>query len=387
MIRIDEIYLNVFWSYFQKKLPRTRLFFLDPFGCTSLENVVGLSNLGHDVNYIFFQDQEPIHLDVHKPMLNHVIRRNVDVIENHRLAEQRGGNTFHGEPRHETIAQGFVTSERDSEFVEEVCRTFGWKSYYYFFHGWAALDWFRGYDRAFSITPADQRTIKNSFISPNRIIGGRRQHRVLLMYHLLKHGINRALISFPKECPQEHVSVNDICLQHLAKYPDIQTVFSQAQLPWDFPKESGHPMKSYQLDLFEECSESLAYVVTETVFNGRRLHLTEKTFKPICMQMPFVLVSTAGSLRYLRDYGFRTFSDFWDESYDDEHDDDRRLEKIAQLLEYIDSMSLLELNKMHQAMLPVIRHNYEHFYQGGFADILWKELVDMLEEIERDHRQ
>ena len=55
-------------------------------------------------------------------------------------------------------------------------------------------------------------------------------------------------------------------------------------------------MQSNQLSLFEQSAESLLYLVTETVASGRRQHLTEKTFKPICLQMPFIIVGCAGSL-------------------------------------------------------------------------------------------
>ena len=75
-------------------------------------------------------------------------------------------------------------------------------------------------------------------------------------------------------------------------------------------------MHSCWLSLFDLCEQSAVHVVTETVFDGKRNHLTEKTFKPICLRMPFVLLSTAHSLQYLRSYGFKTFSSLWDESYD-----------------------------------------------------------------------
>ena len=43
---------------------------------------------------------------------------------------------------------------------------------------------------------------------------------------------------------------------------------------------------------------------------------------------PFVMVSKKGTLKYLRDIGFKTFGDFWDESYDDEEDDNKNEKNI-----------------------------------------------------------
>ena len=143
-------------------------------------------------------------------------------------------------------------------------------------------------------------------------------------------------------------------------------------------------MHSCWLSLFDECQESLLYHVSETVFFGRKNHLTEKTFKPIAMGMPFVITGTQGSLAYLREYGFKTFGDVWDESYDDEKDDFKRLEKIANLLKELDSKTREEKQEIFNRCIPVIKHNWNHFYRGAFADVLWQELTTMMDSI-RDH--
>ena len=358
MIRVDELYNNTFWPYIKENIPLTRLFFCDPPGRSDPD---ALFNFGHDVtesNYILLHDQEPIHLDIHKSLFDDVVRRNSDL------------NHWDG-ATHKAI----ITSESDSEFVDQVCSQYNWRSFYYFFHGWAAMDWYRGYDKTYLMPDPLQRKIKHSFVSANRIIGGRRNHRIILMYLLLKNKITNALISFPRICPAENIDVIDLAA-HLD--PAMVPVFKQADLPWHFSGETDHPMHSCWLSLFQENSQSLAHVITETVFSGRRHHLTEKTFKPICLRMPFVMVSAAGSLQYLKRYGFRTFSDIWDESYDDETDDGRRLEKISHLLKDLDDQSPQELQKIYQSTIPILEHNFQHFYGGAFETILWQELQSML---------
>jgi hypothetical protein len=207
------------------------------------------------------------------------------------------------------------------------------------------------------------------------------------MYQLLKQKVKNGLISFPLVCPAEQQSVV-VLSQHLDnQYPDISNTLNSAGLPWNMPGESGHPMHSCWLSLFEENASSLIHVVTETAYFGRKWHLTEKTFKPICLQMPFVLVATAGSLEYLRSYGFKTFNTLWDESYDLETDDHQRLERIAQLLKQFDSMSVAEQQQLHQAAWPIVQHNFEHFYSGAFEKILWQEFSSMLEQIKQDFDQ
>lgn len=351
MIRIDEIYNHTFWPFIQKHIPLTRMFYCDPPGSSQPENLFNEQVNNQQLNYTFFHDQEPIHLDIHKKLFDDVQRRNADIPGRRRA---------------------IVTSERDSEYVEQVCSTYGWQPYYYFFHGWAALDWYRGYDRSFLISNPSQRTITKSFVNPNRIIGGKRKHRVDLMHLLLQRNIENSHTSFPEICPAEGTHISEIA------NAEQQPLFSAANLPWNFKNETDHPMHSCWLSLFDQCSESLAYVVTETVHKGRRHHLTEKTFKPICLAMPFVLVSTAGSLEYLRSYGFKTFSSIWDESYDTETDDSKRLVKVADLLKQLDSMSIDAKQDLFNQALPIIQHNYNHFYNGAFESILWRELMGML---------
>jgi hypothetical protein len=154
-------------------------------------------------------------------------------------------------------------------------------------------------------------------------------------------------------------------------------------LPINFANEIDHPMQSCWLDLFDQSAESLLYLVTETVATGRRHHLTEKTFKPIALGMPFIIVGTQGSLKYLRSYGFKTFDDLWDESYDDEPDDHKRIEKIAEVLKLLESLGE-DRQAIFDTAWPIIEHNWNHFYGGGFEQILWQELKDMLNALEFD---
>ena len=136
-------------------------------------------------------------------------------------------------------------------------------------------------------------------------------------------------------------------------------------------------MTSCWLTNFNEATDSLVYVPTETVYFGRRLHITEKTFKAIALEMPFVLVAPAHSLEYMRRYGFKTFADVFDESYDEEENDILRIEKVIKLLKELDNLSVKERQQIHRACVPIVEYNFEHFYGTGFEDILWTELMEM----------
>ena len=362
MVRIDEIYNNTFWPWIRRNRPGQRMFMCDPFGRSDPDSVMNFGSEDvHEYNYIFFFDQEPIHLNIHMATFDEVLRRNADV----------------------TGAQGAIcTSERDSDNVDALCAQYGWKSYYYFFHGWAALDWYRGYDKTFLIKPIAERAPTRTFLAPNRIIAGERKHRLEMLYHIFKNGMTDNHISCPAVCPVENISIVDAAKPLVAQYPDIQDVFAAQQLPINFEGETDHPMHSCWLSLFDQAADSLLYLVTETVATGRRHHITEKTFKPIAMGMPFVLVATSGSLEYLRSYGFKTFGHIWDESYDAIQDDHERIAAVASLLQTLCDLSVTERLALWQICRETIEHNWNHFYNGGFERILWAELQAMLNGIE-----
>ena len=368
-----------------KNRPGIREFFCEPFGRSDPDSIM---NYGRDDayehNYIFFFDQEPIHLNIHTATFEQVVKLNKDIHSNCYWERNNGSYQLIGKiPRPlDFVSPGYlVTSEQDSENVEIVCKKFSWKPLYYFFHGWAALDWYRGYNKTFLIHPIQERTITKTFIAPNRIVAGERQHRLEMLYYIFKNDMVDNHISCPDTCPAENISIHHAVKPLATKYPDIESVFAAQTLPINFKDETDHPMHSCWLSLFDQSAESLLYLVTETVATGRRHHLTEKTFKPIALGMPFVIVGTKGSLEYLRSYGFKTFGHIWDESYD-QADDSVRIQRIASLIKSLDELPTDAKQDLFDAAHEVVEHNWNHFYNGGFEAVLWEELTEMLNGIE-----
>jgi hypothetical protein len=371
MIRIDEIYENTFLPWVRKNLPATSIFYCDPFGRSDPDSIMcrGLNNSDKENNAVFFFDQEPIQPSIHLPTFQSFNSRNVHKSEKNKF---------------------LVASETNSDNLDYICKAYGLQPFYYFFHGWAALDWYRGYDRTFLITPPEKRQIKKTLFSANRIIGGERSHRVLQLYYFQIYNLMHNHISAPLTCPVENKHIVDIAKFYQHRYPDgfdfpettntggiVETV-SNMDLPRLFPGENTQRMSSCWLDQFDLCAESMIYHVSETVFFGRRQHLTEKTFKPIAMGMPFVMSAPAGSLQYLRQYGFQTFDSVWSEHYDTVKEDSRRVEALSILLKKLDEQIEQEKNDMFKKCIPIIEHNWNHFYGGGFEKILWAELTTML---------
>lgn len=104
-------------------------------------------------------------------------------------------------------------------------------------------------------------------------------------------------------------------------------------------------------------------LVTETLADdpnsgGYPYFLTEKIWKPIICQQPFIVYGQRGYLKCLREMGFKTFSDVWDESYDDEKDCIKRGNKIANL-----ARSLLDIDseKLYSDTKHIRSHNLKIF--------------------------
>lgn len=79
-------------------------------------------------------------------------------------------------------------------------------------------------------------------------------------------------------------------------------------------------------DELKEYHDSWFTVVTETEMLNRPSRITEKPLKPLLNFHPFIVFGNPGSLKLVRDLGFETFPEIFDEAYDGELDPRRRFD-------------------------------------------------------------
>jgi hypothetical protein len=113
------------------------------------------------------------------------------------------------------------------------------------------------------------------------------------------------------------------------------------------------PIEKYYKDIF--CD-----IVTESRFAQPTPNYSEKVHQPMWYRKPFILMAPPGTLKYLHEHGYKTFSDFWDESYDDCTDHEKRLYKIFDIIKYIESKTITELKDIYKDMRPILDHNRIH---------------------------
>ena len=97
-------------------------------------------------------------------------------------------------------------------------------------------------------------------------------------------------------------------------------------LPNDADEGSPSWQRFFNRQWYDDTYFSL--VAESTVVTLKEIFITEKTFKPIAYQHPFLILGQPKVLDYLRSQGFETYNNIFDESYDDEYDLDKRLKKI-----------------------------------------------------------
>lgn len=87
---------------------------------------------------------------------------------------------------------------------------------------------------------------------------------------------------------------------------------------------------------------------------------TEKTYRTIYLRHPFVMLSTPGFLKNLRQTGYHTFHPYINEDYDLIEDDEQRLiavmDEVSRLVSYTNEQWQEWLNHIQ----PIVEHNYQH---------------------------
>ena len=251
-------------------------------------------------------------------------------------------------------------SEQSSEIDKLKDR--GFKPIHWFANGYLCAEhWYRLYKDIRVVT--EYQPIQHKFVCANRLIDEPRSYRIKFLNMLdVSQGQYSLLEQDPNtlRTPWEIYPDNQVEPQSFDKHDNSSA--------WINLRINDNDKKEFTPSVWKS---SFLHVVPETVVD--RVHLTEKIFKPIVLKQPFVLLNGAGGLEYLRSYGFKTFSDFWSEEYDTIDNLDQRLQSAADVVNYVGSCSLKELEQMRDKMKPILEHNYNWFY-NGFADKCWQEL-------------
>lgn len=233
---------------------------------------------------------------------------------------------------------------------------------------------FLGHERPRSLRSLDSWHDEYRFLCANYIW---KSHRILLLMELAQRRLlDSSLYSFPsvpptRPCPEpdqifdEYLGNAKIEIDWNRYYSPELVDQVKRRLPLEIDRFgrdfTRHDHASPQL--IESFGRCLVSVVTESMFNEQTIHITEKTYRALSNFSPFVVVSVRHHLRSLREMGFKTFHDFWDESYDECLDPCERFERILGVIDYIASWDRAKVQDFKQRVWPILCHNEEQMWQ------------------------
>lgn len=207
------------------------------------------------------------------------------------------------------------------------------------------------------------------FLSWNRRF---RDHRIELALHLEQLNlVEKSYISFSKT----HVENHNDTFSERAKRVLVTNKYANEAINEEVAKRFDDRLPlilDNEHDIVQMCGDSdhrsrpyyqnsLVSLVTETTFSESSVALTEKSFKPFKEKHPFILVAGAGAVNYLKDLGFKTFGEFWPESYDSwELSPDERMKRIRSVLRIIESWDHDQILTFKQKVKPILEHNFNH---------------------------
>jgi hypothetical protein len=205
---------------------------------------------------------------------------------------------------------------------------------------------------------------KKTFLCFQRRINN---HRIALLLNAVQQDIIDSFhISMDNKHPDDSRPFIEDAMGFIRRFPqfeftqdDVKQANKILPLTLDTKNFSRYPMESSQFSTEEFYKSSLINIVSETYFFDREIHLTEKTWKPIAFKQPFIIIGARGSLKHIRDLGFKTFNDFWDESYDQLSDIDR-MKRIFETVNSISKWNKDRKIKFTEQVKDIVEYNFNH---------------------------
>ena len=161
------------------------------------------------------------------------------------------------------------------------------------------------------------------------------------------------------KCNKEFNKIETIITKNIELFPMTLT-----------HKGINHGHTIHDLKLYNDSYISL---VSETVFfkdmafeklwefdgwHVRSMYFTEKTWKAVKAKHPFILAGPPHMLKRLKEIGYKTFSPWINESYDNIENDVQRIEAIVDELERLCKFTDKDWLDFQEFIIPIVEHNF-----------------------------
>lgn len=229
---------------------------------------------------------------------------------------------------------------------------------------WVGEAWKKQYD------PIFYKSIKNRAKLFNSLNRAHRSHRTDHLYFLAKNNLlSRGIVSGGSFFDTNLESLNPTFLDESSETYS-KTLKTQYPIEADVSTEelrTAHLAGKSNLCIFEN---TFLTVSTETFFEDPGMFITEKTFRPIAMGHPFIILGQVGILKKLQSFGFKT--DFIDTSYDDVIDHKKRFAMFHEsFLNWIND----DKEKYYNKWLSMVEYNLYIYKQLNFRKKYLDEVI------------
>lgn len=141
-------------------------------------------------------------------------------------------------------------------------------------------------------------------------------------------------------------------------HTDFHINYVYADSKWLYAwKENLLPMyNNYNLDIVNESESNM----------DDKIFFTEKTLRPLYFGLPFLLMGNKGMLKGLREMGYATYDNIFDESYDTKKNWRSRFNIITSEVNRFCEMSDKDFQNEIKKTTDNVLHNVDHFFNNDF---------------------
>jgi hypothetical protein len=125
-------------------------------------------------------------------------------------------------------------------------------------------------------------------------------------------------------------------------------------------KDEKNQFLQVQLNMLNWYGSFDVEIVCETFVRGQTYFPTEKTIRPIIGSKPMLIYGPKNFLANLKSQGFKTWGDFWDESYD-QYEGLERWERMKPIINQINAWGDWEWTPILDKAKQIAEYNREHF--------------------------
>ena len=142
----------------------------------------------------------------------------------------------------------------------------------------------------------------------------------------------------------------------------LYTYWPDKKLPreYELPWAQEYPRYGMDQDIYERpYNDTACSIVSETNDNDTEIFMTEKIWKPIIAQHIFIVHGNYLYLQRLREMGFRTFNNYFEEVYDLDRDPNIRINTIADVCDRLIDAPWQDIYLQTKALR---QYNYDNFF-------------------------